>query len=334
MRPTLHTDAVAPVPHEQNDETYAGFLDLVVREMTARGLYAPSPLRTPPRRSHRACANLQRRLLTEAYRVVGPDEVVLFGRGVGHVRGDPLVRVVMSARSPMELFYKWGRLEPYGHSVNRTFLEPIDANSVRVRRQRISGGNPTFVESLYTVGFAGALLELVGAQGVSYSANLIGQPELFWEQGSGRAPPEPTATLPLLWTLSWQGFAPVVHPSVVEPTDHVPELTYNDQTGVVGGLLTLLSRDPVRTWKVEDAAAALSVSPRTLQRRLGDANTTFKLVACRARVSAAVDLMARSDESLTTIAHACGYADAAHLSREVRRVVGPQARELRALLRG
>ena len=71
-----------------------------------------------------------------------------------------------------------------------------------------------------------------------------------------------------------------------------------------------------------DAARALRVSLRTLQRRLSEADTTFHEELAKARLAAAQRLMLDSDAALTTIALEVGCASLQHFSALFRRLTG------------
>lgn len=73
---------------------------------------------------------------------------------------------------------------------------------------------------------------------------------------------------------------------------------------------------------VGDAARALSVSLRTLQRRLSEAETTFHEELAKARLAAAQRLMLDSDAPLTTIALEVGCPSLQYFSALFRRQTG------------
>lgn len=70
---------------------------------------------------------------------------------------------------------------------------------------------------------------------------------------------------------------------------------------------------------VEEAARALALSPRSLQRRLGEAGTTFSEELAEARVRAARRMLADGDAPLTAIAYDVGCASLQHFSALFRR---------------
>jgi AraC-like DNA-binding protein len=73
---------------------------------------------------------------------------------------------------------------------------------------------------------------------------------------------------------------------------------------------------------VAEAARALRVSTRTLQRRLKDEKTSFSREIAAARVRVAQRLLLAEDTKLTRIAQDVGCASSSHLSELFRRVTG------------
>jgi AraC-like DNA-binding protein len=73
---------------------------------------------------------------------------------------------------------------------------------------------------------------------------------------------------------------------------------------------------------LQDAARSLSLSPRSLQRKLADAGTTFQGELDAARIRVAQRLLLAGDISLTEVAYDVGCASPQHFSALFRRVVG------------
>ena len=74
---------------------------------------------------------------------------------------------------------------------------------------------------------------------------------------------------------------------------------------------------------VETTARAARTTVRTLQRRLGEAGVTYKLLADRVRFEVATELLtSASDMSVTEIGFELGYRDPGSFSRAFRRWTG------------
>jgi AraC-like DNA-binding protein len=88
--------------------------------------------------------------------------------------------------------------------------------------------------------------------------------------------------------------------------------------------------------ELDDAARALAVSTRTLQRRLREAGTSFSDVVADARLQEARARIEGSDAPLTTIALDAGFSSLQHLGQATRKAFGlsPSALRARARARG
>jgi len=95
-------------------------------------------------------------------------------------------------------------------------------------------------------------------------------------------------------------------------------------------LLRLIAADPARAWRLQEAAAELGVSSRSLQRYLLAEGSTFSTALRQARTKSAASLLRTSRISLAEIGFCCGYADQAHFQREFRAVSGATPRHFRA----
>ena len=84
---------------------------------------------------------------------------------------------------------------------------------------------------------------------------------------------------------------------------------------------TTLEHDP-KSLCIENAAAEMSVSVRTLIRRLRAEGTSFQTLRDTARRDRAVNLLARSNMAVTDIARSLGFSDAANFSRAFKRWLG------------
>jgi AraC-like DNA-binding protein len=94
---------------------------------------------------------------------------------------------------------------------------------------------------------------------------------------------------------------------------------------VAGDPLLRLLRERLangRTPTLAAAARALSVSARSLQRRLGAVGTSFVKEVCRARVEHAMRLLVTTDDKLAVVAAQVGCASLASFSAMFAREVG------------
>jgi AraC-like DNA-binding protein len=77
-----------------------------------------------------------------------------------------------------------------------------------------------------------------------------------------------------------------------------------------------------RDWAIGPVAEAARMSPRTLQRRLNEANTTFSALVEDMRMSAAMSMLADNSMTLRDIALKLRYTDQANFTRAFRRWTG------------
>lgn len=81
-------------------------------------------------------------------------------------------------------------------------------------------------------------------------------------------------------------------------------------------LQRLLSEDLARRPAIEEAAAKLEISPRTLQRKLTSEGTSYSKLHNELRIKAAEKLLAVTSMTLAEISRFSGFSDSAHLCRE------------------
>lgn len=91
------------------------------------------------------------------------------------------------------------------------------------------------------------------------------------------------------------------------------------------------------TWKrpprVDETAAALGTTRRTLQRRLAAHGVTHEMLVDRARLASAASLLTDTDARILDVALDVGYSDHAHFTRAFRRWSGLSPRDYRRVHR-
>lgn len=85
--------------------------------------------------------------------------------------------------------------------------------------------------------------------------------------------------------------------------------------------------------RIEVLAETIGARPRTLQRRLAEAGTSYARILALARFEAASQLLTREDIPIRDVAREVGYRDAAHLTRAFRRWSGTTPSDFRRLHR-
>ncbi|HVK98814.1 MAG TPA: AraC family transcriptional regulator [Dongiaceae bacterium] len=87
--------------------------------------------------------------------------------------------------------------------------------------------------------------------------------------------------------------------------------------------VTRLLKDFEGAWpKLDQVAAQLHVSPRTLKRRLLEANTSFQVLLDQVRLEQARLLLSETRKSVDAIAATLGYSDTSNFNRAFRRWLG------------
>jgi AraC-like DNA-binding protein len=101
---------------------------------------------------------------------------------------------------------------------------------------------------------------------------------------------------------------------------------------VLQALRDFLAAHP-RDADIDAAARTLALSSRSLQRRLREADTSFRAELAAARLTVARQLLATSDDKLETIAERLGYASRAHFSTLFQRATRETPGRFRTRLR-
>jgi AraC-like DNA-binding protein len=91
----------------------------------------------------------------------------------------------------------------------------------------------------------------------------------------------------------------------------------------------LLATDPQQSWRAEDVAAQLAISPATLRRRLAAEGTSFRAVLEETRLARALTLIQTTNLPLKHIADDCGYLSPSRFAARFRQRFGSLPSELR-----
>lgn len=239
----------------------------------------------PSRQAVRVPPERKRDALMRLEQSRGLEGVEALGRRVCQLHGHPFVSALSSCREPATLLRTWERLEVFAHSTHRVRVLAVEAQRVEVERR----GGGSAAEDRFILGVIAGFLEELGCRPVML-------------EGAGTQ-----------WTLRW---ASQVKPAAVKTT--VPIAWGAPGDFARGALLTLMAEERMG---MRALAKRLAVSTRTLQRRLSECGTSFRELSAVARVAQAGRRL-EQEPSLSTVAHACGFADSAHFSREFKRHIG------------
>jgi AraC-like DNA-binding protein len=91
------------------------------------------------------------------------------------------------------------------------------------------------------------------------------------------------------------------------------------RAGLAGKLRHHLMLNLTRPIRFDEVANALNMSPRTLRRKLGDENTSFRQVADELRMEMAIRYLRDTELTVEDIAELLGFSDAANFRHAFRR---------------
>jgi AraC-like DNA-binding protein len=316
----------------------AGLVLLVFDGLRRQGIAPPRPpLRPglrhagPPVVAH----GRKRELLMGILRQHGPVAILRVGEAVADQGFHPMLQALLRARGPADLIARWMRLERYAHSHHRTVVDRLDESSASLRHVSTNGVPPSAAEDLLVFGVHLGLLRTIGCRGVS--AGIAGAC-VAWADGSWddeaverAVATDDTATWRLAWT-GWQAPGSGKPEAASVCPLGAPSMTF-DGCAEAGRLAAILAEDPARHVSLPDAAVALGLSPRALQRRLAAHGLTATAVGRAVQMREACALLAGGDDPLPAIGYACGFSDQAHFTRAFRSRVNMTPGAYRALLR-
>jgi AraC-like DNA-binding protein len=102
------------------------------------------------------------------------------------------------------------------------------------------------------------------------------------------------------------------------------------ETDIVNALRHAIASLPTgRDWNMHCVAEAVGMRPRTLQRSLSQADTTFSALVEDVRMSTAMSMLADTSMTVRDIAMQLRYADQANFTRAFRRWTGVSPQEYR-----
>ncbi|MCA9609982.1 MAG: helix-turn-helix transcriptional regulator [Myxococcales bacterium] len=258
----------------------------------------------------------------EPYRAV-IDEVLRAGGGAALVEAGatveelehPFLFVLINASSPTEVLAKMERLGRFIHSRHHQVVVASSERHLVLDHRSSVGEPPHPSEDLAACGQHLALFAEIGCQGLR--ARFPRTSDAWVYEGGRCAPLAPDADYSR-WEIAWDALVPTRRP--MPGLDalllaNVDERALREAPRVVTRLEEVLRGDLARSWRLEDVADALELAPRSLQRALSRAGTSFTRVLDRVRVEEAARLLEGSDLSITEIGFVCGFSDGAHFGR-------------------
>lgn len=256
-----------------------------------------------------------------------------------YVRGDTFVHGCVHP----ELWFLllWGR-PTHDHamrlyrSLKLELQTPAVPHAKLIDASRIGGGDPMSFQLLerYLTEFGEQLARWIVKTALVRPSGLSGaMVSGVYEVLPAPYPVEvfPDALAGLEWLKRTVSFTPT--PEEIAPVlDRLCESA--ESTPPVVGQLAIWLDAHLSGMTLEDAARALGMSDRTLQRRLGELKTTFQDQVADARIRAAQRLLKDSDAPITSIALEVGCASSQHLGALFRKHAGTSPSEWRKRHRG
>ncbi len=126
--------------------------------------------------------------------------------------------------------------------------------------------------------------------------------------------------------LRWRAAAPIG--SALRQLEKVADAEQRDVVMKASAMICTLL--PSRRSNISTVAAALHVNPRTLQRQLSAANTSFSRLLMESRIRLAQDYLGREGLSATDVAARLGFSELSALSRFLRQHLHTGALALRS----
>lgn len=311
-----------PRPAPPPDFAAAGMLRLIELGLRRQGLAPPPGPPGLPSRPAGALVSLdhKRALADRLLRQHGPLVLLRIGEAAAALAHEVPLQALVLARDPPDLLQRWQRLERFVHSRHR--VEVLQPGPGRLRLRHVSlrdGAPPTAAEDALVFGLLVVLAECIGTAQLT-ARTVVAEGAPGWQRQQGQwlhqPGPGPTSALPgsldlSTWDLAWT-------PAPARAADALPAspLPAADLLQAATGRLVA---DPGRAWTVHSLAAELGRAPRSLQRQLAQAGSSFGQLLGDARAALAARLLTQGQASAAEIGYVCGYADQAHFTRAFKR---------------
>ncbi|WP_079408250.1 helix-turn-helix transcriptional regulator [Streptomyces sp. 3211] len=247
----------------------------------------------------------KRRFLAGVVERYGLLPLLRVGLVVPRMASDPAVSALLGASGPWELLERWQRLERFTHSRHRVIVREAGERFLVAEHVGPSSAPPEPAENVLVMGLVTVLLTMTGARGVTVTVGRDDRLVVF-DHGVFIGPP-PASVDSALWRFAWSYTAPSVRAGGVS--------TGSD---VVSRGRRLLAGNLARRWSLQELAADLGTSARSLQRRLQGVGG-FRGLLCAVRTEVAADLLINSRYAVSIVGFVCGYADQPHFTREFKR---------------
>lgn len=299
----------------------AAMLRLLLRGMAVQGLTTPM---AEPGSAHVPLPH-KRQLVATIVEAGGWPLLLRLAQGVHHIQGEAIYQALVGARDVPDFLARWQRMERYLHSHHRVRVLAQSASGLcLVHTSRLADqAAPLPAESLAVLGVWIGALQAVGVAGLRVVLGSVPvHPDLDETGLQQLVAAGPLPTWQLHWSpgLAWQPPGNAHGDRLGAPA---PGLGAPLPWGEPANALALwLARNSSQPPRLASAAAALGLSPRSLQRQLQPCGISFSALVAQVRVRLAAAWLTQTRHGLAEIGYRCGYADQPHFTREFSRLTG------------
>ena len=261
--------------------------------------------------------DFKRNLLRTAFNTFGYAPILEAGFDIRLQHDSPMGYTLLKATSVNDLLNRFFRFEKYFHSKHRLAIRSEDEKSITLWHYSKTSVRPEIYEDIVVAGLLAGILDRFGCRDLVLE--IEGQPLI------ARGKVIRDISLPgdcSCFTVRWSTVGPAHIPVFDGQNRFLNSLTAAGMGPVSRKTGSLISSDPVRSWKVEDVAGEFGLSARSLQRRLTEEGTTFSKCVMAARCQCAVYYMTEEIDNLSAVGFLAGFSDAAHFSREFSKTMG------------
>lgn len=247
----------------------------------------------------------KRRLLEALMQRHGPALLLRLGEAVHDAADEPTLTALTEARSAPDLIERWQRLERFVHSRHRVVTLASTDTGCTLRHESLRTDEaPTSAEDLLVFGLLVGLLQRIGT--ADLRARFAG--ETLWRQREGRWLSAPAPIDAATWEVTWR-----------QPGEQAMAAPLPAGAATPEAARAVLAADCAANWTLPRLAAVLGLAPRTLQRRLTEAGTSFSSLWTEVRLARSARLLLGGREPAAQVGYLCGFADQAHFTRSFKR---------------
>ena len=296
----------------KDDLTSGALVALMQLSFAEQRLDVSNALTAPKNRRPSPHASLSAKtILAEAIlRGCGPAALLRVGEMVPRLASDPLGSALLAARSGGDLIERWLRFERYVHTRHPITIRLTTDTSARFDHAGTSDSPSSDAINFLLAGIFRGLLAAIGCKDITLT---IGRGARKWAVDPAYRNVAPNGLRTTTWALRWTEPPEEARPVLADASRNLNALERTRR---------VIEADLLARWTLTNVAARLTLSPRTLQRRLSDRGTSLRTIILEARIRRATHFLLFSPADLTAISFHCGFSDAAHFTRTFKSRVG------------